>query len=84
MRCFIVTQWNGLDYEEYEDVNVGVFATLDEALAFCKNTVAQSDEYPSREIPADKAYSIEEWVDTKCVTLFNSDGGVEFRSLAVP
>jgi hypothetical protein len=60
MKAFIVDQWNGLDYDEYDHSVVGVFATLEEAREYCKNNIPYVNHYNTPMSPY-AAYKIEEW-----------------------
>ena len=63
MKAFIVDQWNGLDYDEYDHSVVGVFATLEEAREYCKNNIPYVNHYNTPMSPHE-AYKIEEWEGT--------------------
>ncbi len=71
MRCFIVKQWNGLNYEDSEERNIAVFATLKEASVFCNQNTPHSidglvlDRY--------QAYTIEEWKNNTEKTIHHWD-----------
>lgn len=66
MKVFIVDQWNGLDYDEYDHQVVGVFATLEEAREYCKTNIPHSSCYNTPMSPH-AAYNIQEWEGTVMV-----------------
>lgn len=68
MKVFVVNVWNGLDYDECEHYNVGVFSTLEAAREYCKNNPPVSDDYFKEKLDID-AYSIQEWEDTERITV---------------
>lgn len=74
MHVFIVTQWNGMDYDDSFISNVGVFESLNHAVKYCKNTPAYRD-YPRNSLmDSAHAYTIERWIDTQLVEQYNGDG----------
>ena len=60
MKVFIVTQWNGLDYDESESYNCGVLPSLEDAREYCDKNIPRSSYYNEQLNPAE-AYNIEEW-----------------------
>ena len=62
MKAVIVVQWNGMDYDEANDYNAGIFASLEEAVKYCEAN--PPTDYYGTLIEPDKAYRIEEWEDT--------------------
>jgi hypothetical protein len=72
MKAFIVVQWNGMDYDEANDYNAGIFASLEEAVKYCEATPAS--DYYGTPIEPEKAYRIEEWEDTSKKDIYTHKG----------
>ena len=74
MHVFIVTQWNGMDYDDSSISNVGVFENLKSALEYCQNTQAYR-QYPSdSKIDRKEAYIIQRWIDSNNIECYDGDG----------
>ena len=74
MHVFIVTRWNGMDYDDSSIANVGVFENLRSALNYCESTQAYRAWPSDSKLDKKEAYIIERWIDSKYIESYDGDG----------
>ena len=58
-KAYIVTEWNGLNYEDFECTNIKVFTSELKAEEF-RDKMNKENPFPSYMVRSSKPYSIQE------------------------